>query len=320
MKILFINPAWDGAGCSYRQARAINDYTEHVARHYRAEKTFYDQLDIGIENYNRDEFVALIEEADILHFCSAIHTYPSHQDWGFDWNDYIHKKPKIFHDYNAFEGHWKERAKKKDVWNRLEECGYDALFSSIPQSIYIYKNCVYVPDLVDENNEWFSPDLERDMTQLNLCHFPTGGSNNKNTHELTEALKRIEINTSIKTGITNKEVLTIKKKHNFGFDAIWRGFHGATSVENLSLGIPTMCGIDSEFSDIFKNYFNCKELPFEDVKDINDIVNVLTHYSNNIEHLKNRCNFVRDFMVNKWSAKNIANNIVKEYNKILRGN
>jgi len=98
MNILFINPAWDAAGCSYRQSVAINKYTTHKARHFRAVKTFYDYLDIGPENYNRDEFVALIENADILHFCSATHDYPSPHSWGFNWNDFIGRKKKIFHD------------------------------------------------------------------------------------------------------------------------------------------------------------------------------------------------------------------------------
>jgi len=114
-------------------------------------------------------------------------------------------------------------------------------------------------------------------------------------------------------------VLTIKHKHNFGFDAIWRGFHGATSVENLAMGIPTMCGIDEEFSEIFKEYFNCEEIPFEKVNNVEDIVSTLNHYISDNKSLKNRCEFVRNFMEDKWSASNIANKIVKEYEKILKG-
>jgi hypothetical protein len=316
MNILFINPAWDAAGCSYRQAAAINKYTTHKARHFRAVKTFYDTMDIGSENYNRDEFVTLIEQSDILHFCSATHDYPSPQNWGFNWTDFIGRKKKIFHDYNSFAGYWGDRAKAKDVWNKRKEIGYDAIFSSIPQAVYIYDECVYVPDLVDDQDPWFQPGENRDMTKLNLCHFPTGGGNNKNTNELMAALHQLKMTCSMIQGAPNKEVLNLKKTCNFGFDALWRGFHGATSVENLAMGIPTMCNIETEFSNIFKIYFKCDEIPFENVKNVDDIVRVLIYYSNDNAALRDRCDMVRKFMVEKWSAKNIAENIIKEYEKL----
>ena len=316
MNILFINPAWDAAGCSYRQAAAINKYTEHKTRHFRAVKTFYDTLDIGMENYNRDEFVALIEWADILHFCSATHDYTSPNNWGFNWSDFIHRKKKIFHDYNSFAGYWGDRAKAKDVWNKRKEIGYDAIFSSIPQALHIYDECVYVPDLVDEQDEWFKPGTDRDMSIVNLCHFPTGGGNNKNTNELRAAVNATGVVTFMTQGVSNKEVLTLKKKCNLGFDALWRGFHGATAVENLAMGIPTMCNIEKEFSEIFNAYFECDETPFEDVKNVEDIIKVINKYGHDNAALRVRCALVRKFMEEKWSAKNIANNIVKEYEKL----
>lgn len=321
MNILFINPAWDAAGCSYRQAAAINKYTTHKARHFRAVKTFYDHLDIGPENYKINEFVYLIEQSDILHFCSATHDYPSPHEhgqkfnWGFNWNDFIHKKKTIFHDYNSFPGYWGERWSAKDCWNKRKEIGYNAVFSSIPQAMFIYDGCVYVPDLVDEQDEWFTPDPTRDMTKINLCHFPTGGGNNKNTSELQTALSIYSVNHAITTGLPNKQILAIKKEHNLGFDCLWRGFHGATSVENLALGIPTMCNIEPQFEETFKAYFQTDILPFEPVRGIPDIINVLKKYSD-VDLLKERCATVRKFMVEKWSAKNIAENIIKEYEKL----
>ena len=98
MKSLFINMAWDAAGCSYKQAEAIKMHTDCEVRHFRAVRTFYNTLDIGPENYNRDEFVELVRNADILHFCSATHTYLSPHNFGFDWNEMVKGKIKIFHD------------------------------------------------------------------------------------------------------------------------------------------------------------------------------------------------------------------------------
>ena len=316
MNILFINPAWDAAGCSYRQATAINRYTSHTARHFRAVKTLYSYLDIGPENYNRDEFVALIENADVLHFCSAIHAYPSPHNWGFDWKDFIGKKKKIFHDYNSFPGYWRDRWATKDHWNRRKEIGYDAIFSSIPQANFIYDECVYVPDLVDELDPAFTPDPNRDLSHLRLCHFPTGGGNNKNTNELNAALRLCPVFNIQLQGITNNEVLAVKKHFNFGFDALWRGFHGATTVENLALGIPTMCNIEPEFDEIFCRYFDTTESPFEHVRSVEDIAVTLRKYASDKALLQERCETARNFMLNKWPAKSIANNLIKEYEKL----
>jgi len=317
VNILYINPAWDGACCSFRQAAAINKYTLHKTRHFVAVKTFYDTIDICPDNYNRDEFVYLIEQADILHFCSATHDYPSTHNWGFDWKDFVGKKVKIFHDYNAFPGHWSERSSARDYWNRKRDIGYDALFSSIPQAArYVYDGGVYIPDLVDELDPWFTPDPGREMGYLRLCHFPTGGGNNKNTQELVTAMLTYPVFNSIVQSVPNKEVLRIKKQSNFGFDAIWRGFHGATTVENLALGIPTMCSIDLEFDEIFNRYFEIEESPFEHVRTVEDIVKTLKKYACDGALLRARCEYVRQFMVTKWSAKNIANNIIKEYEKL----
>jgi len=316
MNILFINPAPVSDACSYRQASAIKKYTAHNVRHFRAAKTFYDTLDIGPENYDRDEFVSLIEAADILHFCSATHEYPSTHNWGFDWNDFIGRKKKVFHDYNSFPGYWRERCNTKDHWNKRNEIGYDAIFSSVPQANYIYEGCVYVPDLVDELDPWFTPEPNRDMSHLRLCHFPTGGGNNKNTFELNDALQIYPVFNFMAQGITNKQVLEIKKQSNFGYDALWRGFHGAASVENLALGIPTMCNVEPEFDFIFNQYFGTDESPFEHVRTVDDIVKTMTKYACDNALLRMRCEQVRNFMETKWSAKNIAENIIKEYEKL----
>lgn len=316
MKILFINPAWDAASCSYRQAAAISKYTGHETHHFRAVKTFYDTLDIGPENYNRDEFVSFIEEADILHFCSATHDYPSEHNWGFNWNDFIPKKIKIFHDYNSFPGYWKTRWLTQDHWNKRQQIGYNAIFSSIPQAKYIYKDCVYVPDLVDEQDEWFMPNTERDLSQVVLCHFPTGGGNNKNTDELLQALRIFSVKSHLMEAAPNRHVLAVKKHSNLGFDCLWRGFHGATTVENLSLGIPTMCNIEPEFDNIFNEYFGIEESPFEKVQTIEDIVSMLKKYQMDNALLRARCEYVRQFMITKWSAKQIAERLIKEYEKL----
>ena len=321
MKVLFVNPAWDAAGVSYRQARGINKYTDWSARHFREVPTFYAGSDITSENYNIDEFVSIIRESDIIHFCSAIHTYPCRMKWGFDWEKELKGKIKIFHDYCSFPGHWRDRAEKKDYWNKLEDIKYDAIFSSIPQAVHIYKDLVYVPDFVEELSEEFAPPYQRNFDKVVACHFPTGDPNNKNTTEFTTAIniaqKSAPVTSMIKRGISNPEVIKSKKTANIGFDALWREYHGMTTVENLALGIPTMCNISSEFDVVFNEYFQIDMSPFENTKDTQGIADCLIKYANDLPMLETRSNEVREFMTNKWSAKNISNNIVNEYKKLL---
>jgi len=318
MKTFFINMAWDAAGCSYKQAEAINMHTDWDARHFRAVKTFYDDLDLGPENYNKDEFISIIEESDILHFCSADHNYISTHDFSFDWNELVKDKVKIFHDYNSFMGRWSERAEKKDTWNRRENTGYNAIFSSIPQATEIYKDCVYIPDVVNELSEDYTPS-DIDRKQIIIGHFPTGGGNNKNTEELKWALRKygMAIQYHIVTDVPHKRIIEIKKQCTMGFDALWRGFHGMTTVENIALGIPTMTSADGCFEQVFKEFHQTDIFPFEVVNTKEDIDKCIGKYKDNPESLEERSKEVRQFALDKWSYKNIANRIVEEYEKLL---
>lgn len=324
MQTLFINPAWDAAGCSYKQAEAINLHTTWKARHFRAVHTYYEDHDIVPENYDKDEFIEIIKQSDVLHFCSAIHSYESTHDFGFNWTDHIQGKVLIFHDYNSFMGKWSERSTEKDLWNKRKEIGYNAIFSSIPQANRIYEGCVYIPDTVNELSDLYTP-LPIDRSKLILGHFPTGNEvvrNNKNTDDLLEALElmkvcdRINIDNEITAGLFHKELMAVKKRCTFGFDALWRGFHGMTTVENLALGIPTMVGIDGNFEQVFKEFHSTDVFPFEPVSNVVTIIKTIKKYYNDPALLVARQKEVRQFMVDKWSYKNIANRIIKEYEKI----
>lgn len=322
MQVLFINMAWDAAGCSYKQAQAINKHTDWTARHFRAVPTFYDDLDIGPENFIKDEFIDIIEKSDVIHFCSATDDYASPHNFEFDLKDAIKNKIKVFHDYNSFPGRWDERAKDQDYWNKKEEIGYELLFSSIPQALEVYKDCIYIPDVVDELSEEYSPS-NINRKEVIIGHFPTGGGNNKNTNELLYALNKIktDYNTDITLHMTSdvphKEIIKIKKKCTLGFDALWRGFHGMTTVENLALGIPTLTNIDGNFEKIFKEFHQTDIFPFDIVHTTLGISSYIKNYNNNPEKLEERSKVVRDFMMNKWSFKNIADRIVQEYEKVL---
>ena len=320
MKTFFINLAWDAAGCSFKQAEAINLYTDWEARHFRAIKTFYDDLDLGPENYDKDEFISIIEESDILHFCSADHHYFSLHDFGFDWNDIVKDKVKIFHDYNSFPGRWDERASLKDIWYRKDDLGYDAIFSSIPQAIKIYKDCVYIPDVVNELSEDYTPS-DIDRKKIIIGHFPTGGGNNKNTEEFKWAFMQFytphNIRYRIYTDRPHKEIIKIKKECTMGFDALWRGFHGMTTVENIALGIPTMTSVDGCFERVFKEFHQTDIFPFEEVDTKEDIVACIQKYLDDPESLEERSKEIRNFAVNTWSYSNIANRIVEEYEKLI---
>lgn len=332
MKTLFINIAWDAAGCSFKQAEAINLHTEWKARHFRYVKTFYDHSDIVPENYNKEEFMQLIREADILHFCSIPHVknlfpnFKGFENWfsfGFDWNELVKDKIKILHDYQSFHGRWSERAEKKDYWDIADKIGYQAVFSSIPQASYIYKDCVYIPDVVNSESEEYTPSESFNTEGIILAHFPTGEPNRKNTNELLEAIKivkdkyNITVDTRITRDIPHKEIIKLKKESNLGFDAFWRGFHGMTTIENLALGIPTMTSADANFKEVFKEFHKTDFFPFEEVNNTNDIVECIKFYGNNLNELEKRSKLIREFMLNTWNYKNIANKIVQEYEKIL---
>jgi len=320
MKTLLVNPAWDAAGVSIQQCKAINKYTNWKARHFRAVPTFNYETDLVGERYNKDEFVQLAKDSDVIHFCSCPHTYKDHFDFGIDWSDIFKNKIVILHDYAFFEVRWTSLRDSKELWNRKEQLGYDDIWSSLPQGNYIFKDCYYMPDIVNENEDIFNN--TKSFNNIILGHFPTGGSNRKNTNELNLALAEVRnagicLETIIKSGVSNIEILNIRKRMNLGFDALWRGFHGMTTVENLAMGVPTMVNIEPEFIPIFKECFNSDFFPFEQVATVDEIKNTIIKYAKNLEELKHRSNEVKSFMINNWSSKNIANKIVNRYEYLL---
>lgn len=324
MNVFFINLFWDAACCSYFQHEAINKHTNWKARHFRAIRTFYENKDLTVENYNKDEFVSLIESADIIEFCSAHHhrqdeaenlirqTYPKFS-FGFRFDDVLKNKVKVYHDYNSFSGQWEDRAKEKDYWDTKKQIGYDAIFSSIPQSIFFYNECIYIPDVFEHR------DIKRDFSEVVLGHFPTGGGNNKNTEELKRAINLEPVKSIIPSKtIYHNELLKEKNKINIAFDALWRGFHGMTTVENIAMGIPTMCRIDFSFWQAYKEFFQTDFNPFENVSNEIEIAECLKKYKNNLDMLKERSEKIAEFGRDIWSYKNVANKIVQTYERILK--
>lgn len=321
MKTLLINPAWDAAGVSIRQAKAINKYTNWEARHFRHTPTFGYDTDIIPENYKVEEFIELVRSSDVIHFCSATPFYnTNNMNWGFDWKPELKNKLVVFHDYCSFPGHWRDRANAKDYWEAKTKIECDVIFSSIPQAVHIYKDCVYIPDIVDESEAPFQVNPNKPYDMIHLGHFSTGGGNNKNTDELRSAISRFghKINLTIpaSSSLMNRDVINLKQNVNLGFDALWREYHGMTTVENLALGIPTMCNISNEFYPPFNEFFGTTFDPFERVQSVQDIVDTLNKYSN-MELLKIRSQEVRKFMEEHWSASYVVNKIVKKYEELL---
>jgi len=320
MKTLLINPAWDAAGVSIRQAKAINKYTNWEARHFRACPTFNYQTDLVGEKYNRDEFISIVQESDIIHFCSTPHINKDHFNFNVNWDELLKNKVVILHDYAFFEVRWTKLRDSKERWNWKEQLKYNDIWSSLPQGVHVFKDCYYMPDIVDETEEIFK--CEKTFDKVILGHFPTGGGNRKNTNELMSALnvaksKGVSIESIIKSGISNNEILDIRRITNLGFDALWRGFHGMTTVENLAMGVPTMVNIEPEFTTVFNEWFQTDFFPFEQVGGIEEIANTIIKYANNLELLKQRSIEVRKFMETTWSSKNIANRITERYERLL---
>ena len=326
-KVLFINTAWDPADCSRRQAEAINKCSElWTSRHIRITPTFYNDYDVTANNYNRDEFVSLIEEADILHFCGGyvpeykhLHEFNKKFDakfnWGFEWYPMIKKKTKIFHDYCSWDNHWGTHSDSGKFIDMKDDIKYDAIFSSVPQASTFIYDCKYIPDVV--NIDKYAP-VNIEDSKVVISHFPTGGGNRKNTVEFKQGIADLPNDIVMnETGANrHEEIIDLKKQSTMGFDAIWRGFHGATTVENLAMGIPTMVGQDETFKFLFSKFFDTSVYPFEIVQTAAAIHNTIVTYNNNPDAFVARRKLVRRFMETRWNEKTISDAIVKEYEKL----
>ena len=90
-----------------------------------------------------------------------------------------------------------------------------------------------------------------------------------------------------------------------------------TTVENLALGIPTMCRMDGDFQVRFTEFWQTDRFPFEHVENGIEILKTIKRYANNLDKLEYRAGEVRKFMEDYWSYENVAKIIVSEYEKLL---
>jgi len=330
MKILLVCPAIDAANASTNLCRAINKYTEHEARIVVGVLSYYDPIDIYNGNFNKDEFMNLVEEADIIHFNVFDHTYNSM--WGnVNWNDYMSRKPFIFHSHGGFGGNWEDWKLSPKWWTKYDKMGYKKILCcSAAEEKYIYKNGLYVRNIIHLEDYKVE---ERDWSILKVVQTPSAPEY-KNTYqfkyECEEYLKSgLNFKFCVYTSLKHNKCIEFRGNYHLLYENSWCGYHGYAGLEAMSQGLASMVYQEDivekrllEVTGSDKNPFI--KLPYK-LKELNVIKPLgslgielpIKAFSDDLAFAKEYCLWCREWMEEYWRPEDVVKDYIKVYEDAL---
>jgi len=276
MNILHITTT-DPAGAVYNFVRALNTFTKHRARlittvpnpGFEFPKDVQDLFDKG------EEVQALIEQADVVHFHKIREDYVISYDFKdgvteFDLEPMVKGKKIVYH----IHGHPYERENVDENAAEYAKRGNPVL-TATPDLMEMYKpkypmTC-YFPNLVPINDVRYLPRATNALTKAKdgsewLILFQSGtNSILKNMHLIRDVMDKIGDELHMKFLHTSPEkiqpqdiVLRHKRIAHMVFDHL-EGYYGLSSLEALSMGKPTIAGLDGNSIRGICEFFNVTE-------------------------------------------------------------
>lgn len=246
MLILNINPCIDPAAVGQNLVCAINKYTEHTARHISYSSAAYitSWKDICYDKTNRDELIALIEKADILHF--------NQHDWMFDricnkytnsdiLCNYIKPHHKII--YHGHGGGWL-LAPDAQISRCVEAGARMVMCSPMDEATVGKKHGTWLPNIIPINDGVRYPDWSRNFN--NILTVGLSANHSAGVYKGAEMVQYMVEHLASAYGyplayklVTGKEINTsimIRRQHHFTVDNWVQGFSGMAGFEGLALG------------------------------------------------------------------------------------
>ena len=194
-----------------------------------------------------------------------------------------------------------------EEYNRILQTQYQKVFCSTPDLKKLFPFANYLPNPLDLTLEKFKPlslkERKKLMTgKFKICHFPTNRPI-KNTDDYinvcSELSKEIEGFTWHDiSNYTNEEVMELKKRSHLCFDHM-QGYYGINSIEAAAIGCIPLVGINAEAREMLKEYVGSKTLPFDTVRNIEELKNTIRYYS----QMSNKDFEKRSKEVSSWMQK-----------------
>jgi len=332
--LIFHITTTDPAGAGYNMIRALNQYTPHMVRMVNlVPNVYHHPSDIGdIHDYG-DEIEQLLFDADVIHLHKIKEDFEieiassRHRKWKVsDFLNIRGKKKKIVYHVH---GHPYERANAKE--NAEEYKKRDALvLCSTPdlQGLYApHCNAMYFPNCVPIWHPSYLPRAtnkplkDKEGKERYIVSHTVSNRDLKNCKMIEEAVvwvnKTKPVNLLEIANVPHKLALTQRRLGHITFDHM-QGYYGLASLEALSMGKPTIAGLNDHCIRSIIDFFKLPGdiLPWQRPRDQRALNECLMDLVANIDVSMYQGKLGREFMEKYWSDENIAKRLSGIYESL----
>jgi len=301
----------DPAGSVMNLVKAVNRYTKHKARLITTHRILKFDFDYDIWQVKDDlnEVEYLLNNADVFHLHKIDEDYILYDR--FLVKDFTKGKPIFYHHHgnkifrdNPEHFRWKYKMKNAKV------------FVSTPDLLRLIPEAKYLPNCVPINDVRYLPRGRVKKEKVVVGHCPTNREL-KNTELFIDTIVKLKEKYDIEGVViedkTLKETLELKRLCHIGFDHLG-GYYGLSALEFLSMGIPTVSGLDELNKTQIREFFGCSEIPFviANKDNLYKTIETLIKDAGMREEIGIKS---RKFMERYWTEKYIANKYIEEVKK-----
>lgn len=317
MKIVMVTTN-DPAGTAIQFTRALNRFTPHRCRLITTELryNFYYEKDLHVpwlEDYG--ELEQVLAEADLFHFhMTADEDLPLGP---FRVRDFHRGQPVIHHHHGepAFRGD------PRPFVERERALGRQALVST-PDLLRLHPEARWIPNPVPLDDPDYMPAERPEREEIWVGHSPTRREL-KNTEEFRAVMERLaaadrRLRACVIENTPHRECLRIKSQCDLFFDHM-QGYFGVSSLEALSLGVPTVAGLDAWNRRCLREFTGSEELPWIVARNADELERVIRRYAGSRELRKEAGKHSRAWMVRCWTPARIASELAGLYEVLADG-
>ena len=322
MKIVHLteNPI---AGAPLNLSRCLNKYqgsrvsSRHIAQSDRNENRIFGQ-DIIIDSTPYHELRQVLEQADVIHF----HNFYKNQHL-------FRKHPDLWEVVMGKKRVWQVHSQRSISWVRLTDALEDPHMKKLVIGQYHpreWPECEVVPNIIDIWDERLMPDWSVKNEKPRVVYSPSRinctGWDNKSYTEVLPALQELVdaqiITAEVIHDTPYDECLSRRKKADIGIDEISTGSYHLTSLENLSLGLVTIAGLDRIQIRTLCDLVGCLEesLPWVIANPKNLEGKILETITDKNERLHLKRTRSRDWMMKYWDPGITTRRFVDIYERM----
>lgn len=285
MKILLVSMPFDCAGGKILLSKGINKYTKHFCRLLTTGQNYMKFENDIIFNNNNSKLLSIIEKSDVLVFFM--------QDYSFnignlDWREHLQGKRILFNGQCSpwLRGNWRnDLVAKNQLFNYYAKTTVQPFNFKAP---LFYKNEKWMPVYIPIYDKEYSPEEKSFEGKIIIGQSPSESAR-KDTDIFVSAFKKLRkkhrnIEMDIVTGVDNKTCLKRKRGWHIAFDNISDGYEGKSGWESLSMGIPTLTGMNKAQEGTLRIWGRAPQ-PFHLVEDEKSLYYGIDYFLSNREKL-----------------------------------